>query len=275
MPIITLTSDYGNLDHRVSAIKGSILQLNPDARIIDITHEIGAYNLIQTAYILRNAYAHFPKESVHIVSVDSFFHKDRKNLLVKMDGHYFITADNGLMSLTFFDQKPEAIYEITINNRFDDEVKFASVDIFVPVAAHLTKGGLPELIGRKINHYKCTTFAKPHFNEPEKMLIGEVMYIDNFGNCVTNISKLIFDKTMVNFNNFEINIRNILLKNINRKYTDIVTDWEKENEYHGKASALFNGQDLLEITIYKGTKNNGANSLFGLKVGDKVYIQFE
>jgi len=73
MPIITLTSDYGNLDHRVSAIKGSILQLNPDARIIDITHEIGAYNLIQTAYILRNAYAHFPKESVHIVSVDSFF----------------------------------------------------------------------------------------------------------------------------------------------------------------------------------------------------------
>lgn len=119
MPIITLTSDYGNLDHRVSAIKGSILQLNPDARIIDITHEIGAYNLIQTAYILRNAYAHFPKESVHIVSVDSFFHKDRKNLLVKMDGHYFITADNGLMSLTFFDQKPEAIYEITINNRFE------------------------------------------------------------------------------------------------------------------------------------------------------------
>ena len=71
MPIITLTSDYGNLDHRVSAIKGSILQLNPDARIIDITHEIGAYNLIQTAYILRNAYAHFPKESVHIVSVDN------------------------------------------------------------------------------------------------------------------------------------------------------------------------------------------------------------
>ena len=275
MPIITLTSDYGHLDHRVSAIKGSILQLNPDARLIDISHEIGAYNLVQTAYIVRNAYAHFPKESVHIISVDSFFHKDRKNLLVKADGHYFITSDNGLLSLVFYDQKPEAIYEITINNRFDDDVKFASVDIFVPVAAHLTNGGLPELIGRKIKNYKNITFPKPYFNENEKMLIGEVMYIDNFGNCVTNISKNLFDKTAVNFQNFEINIRNILLKNINRKYTDIVTDWEKENEYHGKASALFNGQDLLEITIYKGTKNNGANSLFGLKVGDKVYIQFE
>ena len=275
MPIITLTSDYGNLDHRVSAIKGSILQLNPDARIIDITHEIGAYNLIQTAYILRNAYAHFPKESVHIVSVDSFFHKDRKNLLVKADGHYFISADNGLLSLIFHDIKPEAIYEITINNRFDDEVKFASVDIFAPVAAHLTKGGLPELIGRKIKNYKQISFSKPYFQEAEKMLIGEVMYIDNFGNCVTNITKSLFDKTVVNFSNFEINIRNILLKNIHKKYTDIVTDWQKETDYHGKASALFNEQDLLEITIYKGTKKNGANSLFGLKMGDKIYIQFD
>ena len=84
-----------------------------------------------------------------------------------MDGHYFITADNGLMSLIFFDQnqkpftKSPSIIVLTTN-------KFASVDIFVPVAAHLTKGGLPELIGRKIKEYKCTTFAKPYFNEPEK-----------------------------------------------------------------------------------------------------------
>ena len=275
MPIITLTSDYGNLDHRVPAIKGSILQLNPEARIIDISHEIAPYNLIQCSYIVKNAYSHFPKESIHIISVDSFFHKDRKNLLVKADGHYFISADNGLLSLIFHDIKPEAIYEITINNRFDDEVKFASVDIFAPVAAHLTKGGLPELIGRKIKNYKQISFSKPYFQEAEKMLIGEVMYIDNFGNCVTNITKSLFDKTVVNFSNFEINIRNILLKNIHKKYTDIVTDWEKETDYHGKASALFNEQDLLEITIYKGTKKNGANSLFGLKMGDKIYIQFD
>lgn len=275
MPIITLTSDYGNLDHRVPAIKGSILQLNPEARIIDISHEIAPYNLIQCSYIVKNAYSHFPKESIHIISVDSFFHKDRKNLLVKADGHYFISSDNGLLSLIFHDIKPEAIYEITINNRFDDEVKFASVDIFAPVAAHLTKGGLPELIGRKIKNYKQISFSKPYFQEAEKMLIGEVMYIDNFGNCVTNITKSLFDKTVVNFSNFEINIRNILLKNIHKKYTDIVTDWQKETDYHGKASALFNEQDLLEITIYKGTKKNGANSLFGLKMGDKIYIQFD
>ena len=275
MPIITLTTDFGNLDHSVSAIKGSILQLNSEVRIIDISHEISPYNLIQSSYIVRNAYSHFPKQSVHIISIDSFFHKDRKNLLVKADGHYFITADNGLLSLVFSNIKPEAIYEITINNRFDDDVKFASVDIFAPVAAHLAKGGLPELIGRKITSYKEISFPKPYFNENEKMLIGEVMYIDNFGNCVTNISKNLFDKTAVSYNEFAINIRNILLKNIHKKHTDIVTHWDRETEYHGKASALFNGQDLLEITIYKGTKNNGASSLFGLKMGDKIYIQFE
>ena len=275
MPIITLTSDYGTVDHRVAAIKGNILQLNSEAKIIDISHQIGAYNLLQTAYIVRNAYVNFPKESIHIISVDSFFHKDRKNILVKADGHYFISADNGLLSLIFYDVKPEAIYEITINNRFDDNVKFASVDIFAPVAAHISNGGLPELIGRKIKEYKEIIFPKPYFNEAEKIMIGEVMYIDNFGNCVTNIPRVLFEKTAVNFENHEINIRNILLKNIHRKYTDIVTDWEKETEYHGKASAIFNEQDLLEITIYKGTNRNGANSLFGLKVGDKIYIQFE
>lgn len=275
MPIITLTSDYGTVDHRVAAIKGNILQLNPDCKIVDITHHIGAYNLLQTAYIIRNAYVNFPKDSIHIISVDSFYHKDRKNLLVKADGHYFIAADNGLLSLVFYDLKPEAIYEITINNRFDDEVKFTSVDIFAPVAAHLCNGGLPELIGRKINDYKDIIFPKPYFNEKENIVIGEVMYIDNFGNCVTNVPRIFFEKTAVNFKNFEINIRNTLLKNIHRKYTDVVTDWENESEYHGKASAIFNEQDLLEITIYKGTNKNGANTLFGLKLGDKIYIQFE
>lgn len=275
MPVITLTSDYGMLDHRVAAIKGSLIQLNPNSNIVDISHEITAYNLLQTAYILRNSYFNFPKESIHIVSVDSFFHKDRKNLLVKADGHYFIVADNGLMSLVFHDQKPEAIYEITINNRFDDDVKFASTDIFAPVAAHLSNGGLPELIGRKIKNYKEIKLPVSSFNEPEKMLIGEVMYIDQFGNCVTNISKTSFDKTAVAYKNFEINIRNIFLKNINRKYTDIITDWKKETDYIGKASAIFNAQELLEITIYKGNHKSGANSLFGLKVGDKIYIQFD
>ena len=82
MAVITLTSDFGLLDYRVSAIKGSIAQLDDNVKVIDITHEIDAYNLMQTAYIVRNAYRYFPKGSVHIISVDSFYRKEIKTLLL-------------------------------------------------------------------------------------------------------------------------------------------------------------------------------------------------
>ena len=142
MGVITFTSDYGLVDHRVPSVKSKILSLNEAVNIIDILHQIQAYNLLQTAYVVRNSYGNFPLGTVHIISVDSFFTKDRKLILYKTNGHYFIAADNGLLSLIFYDIKPEAVYEITLNNRFDDEVKFTSTDIFAPAAVHLHNGGL-------------------------------------------------------------------------------------------------------------------------------------
>ncbi|WP_419870694.1 SAM hydrolase/SAM-dependent halogenase family protein [Chryseobacterium sp. CT-SW4] len=274
MSIITLTSDFGNLDYRVSAIKGKILSLNPEVRIIDITHQIQAYNLIQTSYIIRNAYKYFPKGTIHILSVDSFFNKSRKNILYQAGGSYFIAADNGLLSLIFFDVKPEAIFEITLNNRFDDIVNFTSTDVFVPVAVHLANGGLPEVIGRKIKSAKQLSFPKPVYNESEKMIIGEVMYIDNFGNIISNINKELFDTISKGFENFTIKFRNLSLSKIFQSHTEVVADWERETEYHGQSAAIFNDSQLLELTIYKGSKKNGAKTLFGLNVGENIYIEF-
>jgi S-adenosylmethionine hydrolase len=274
MSIITLTSDFGNLDYRVSAVKGKILSLNPEVNIIDITHEIQAYNLIQTSYIVRNAYKHFPKGSIHIVSVDSFYHKSRRNILYKADGSYFLAADNGLLSLIFFDIKPEAIYEITLNNRFDDIINFTSTDIFVPAAVHLANGGLPEVIGRKIKNVKELLFPKPVYNEAEKMIIGEVMYIDNFGNIISNINKDFFEAAGKGHENFTIKFRNLSLSKVFSSHTEVVSDWQRETEFHGQSAAIFNDSQLLELTIYKGSKKNGAKSLFGLNVGGNIYIEF-
>lgn len=274
MPVITLTSDYGLTDHRVAAIKGSIAALKSSAEVTDISHEIQAYNLLQTAYIVRNAYPYFPKNSIHIISVDSFFRKERKAVLYEADGHYFIAADNGVLSLIFFDIKPSGIFEITFNNRFDDEVKFTSTDIFVPAAVHLSNGGLPEIIGRKFDDPKQLLFPRAVYSESEKMIIGEIMYIDNFGNLVTNISRKFFEKNMAAYSNFIIKFRNLALSNIFNNYTDFVTDWERENEYHGKSTAIFNDVGLLELCIYKGNKNNGAKTLFGMNVGEKIFIEF-
>ncbi|AZB17063.1 hypothetical protein EG352_04375 [Chryseobacterium indologenes] len=274
MSIITLTSDFGNLDYRVAAVKGSILSLNPEVNIIDITHDIQAFNLIQTSYIVRNAYKYFPKGSIHILAVDSFYHKSRKNILYKSDGSYFLAADNGLLSLIFFDIKPEAIYELTLNNRFDDVIDFTSTDIFVPAAVHLANGGLPEVIGRKIDTVKQLMFPRAVYNESEAMIIGEVTYIDNFGNIISNIHKDFFENISKGYNSFTIKFRNLSLSRIFSSHTEVVSDWERETEFHGQSAAIFNDSQLLELTIYKGSKKNGAKSLFGLNVGENIYIEF-
>ena len=274
MSVITFTSDYGLVDHRVPSVKGKILSLNENVNIIDISHEIQAYNLLQTAYIVRNSYSFFPKGTVHIISVDSFYTKERKCILYDADGHYFIAADNGVLSLIFYDIKPEAVYEITFNNRFDDEVNFTSTDIFAPVAIHLKNGGLPEVIGRKYKTPKQLSFPRPVFSENEKMIIGEIMYIDNFGNVVSNISKKFFEKNAVGFDSFIVKFRNLVLSKIYGQYTEFVNDWTNEHEFHGKSAAIFNDAGLLELTIYKGNSQNGAKTLFGLKVGEKIYIEF-
>jgi len=275
MPVITLTSDYGLVDHRVASMKGKILSWSEEVKVVDITHNITAYNLLQTAYIVRNAYKFFPEGSIHIIAVDSFYHKSRKNIIAKVDGHYFISADNGITNLMFFDIKPEAVYEITLNNRFDDKVIFPATEIFVPAAMHLYKGGLPEVIGRKIKSIKDVSFPRAIYNEAEKMIIGEVMYIDNFGNVVSNISRKFFEKYAAISEKFTVKFRNIVSSKVFDQYTDLVTDWDREQEAHGKSSVIFNDAELLEITIYKGNVSNGASTLFGMSTGEKIYVEFE
>jgi len=273
MSIITLTTDLGTKDHKVASIKGSILSLEKNVPIVDITHHIEPHDIIQTAYIVRNSYSHFPKGSIHIIAVDCFYHKDRKFLVLEANGHYFIMPDNGLFSLIFPDIKPEKIYEISHNASDDDRI-FTPIDIFVPVAVHLHKGNDTKLIGKQIKSIKEVVFPKPNYNEAQKMIAGEIVYIDHFGNAVSNISKEIFEKHLSGNQNFKIKFRECSMKNIVKKHTDIITDWEKENLFLAKELALFNEADLLEIAMYKGSKTNGAAPLMGLNIGEKIYVEF-
>ena len=272
MSLITLTTDYGYTDYRVAAIKGRILSLSPEARIVDISHEIQAYNLQQTAYTVGNAYHFFPKGSIHVISVDSFFHKDRKCVIYKADDHYFIAADNGVLSLIFADIQPDAVYEITYNTRFDDVVNFTTLDVFAPAAVHLQNGGLPEVIGRR--YLTPRELSLPKSGTTDNLIFGEVLYIDNFGSIISNISKTFFEENIKGYEGFTIKFRNLALSRIYKSYTDIVTDWNLETEYHGKPVAIFNSAGLLELTIYKGNITNGAKTLFGLKVGERIYVEF-
>lgn len=275
MSIITLTTDFGITDHRVAAIKGNLLTLDKQINIVDITHNIQPYNLLQTSYIVRNAYKHFPKNTVHIISIDSLYHSQKKLLLCFVNDQYFLVADNGLIHLIFFDIKPDAVYEININNRFDDEVKCSILDIFVPVAHHITRGGVPEIIGKKISITKELSLPKAQILENENMIAGEVIYIDHYGNVVSNITKAFFDSINIGNSAYTIKFRNINIKKIQSHQTDFITNYEQESKYQGKQFAVFNDAGYLEICIYKGNEKNGAKTLLGLDVGENIYIEFQ
>ena len=140
MAIITLTSDYGNRDYFTAAIKGALLSETPNAQIIDISHEISPFNIQEAAYILKNAYVHFPKGTIHMIGIDSEASTNKLHIACKFDGHYFIGADTGIFSLMFPHIKAEQIF--FSNNTLKVLVAhIAYIQIFSSKEQHLFKTG--------------------------------------------------------------------------------------------------------------------------------------
>ena len=136
MPIITLTTDLGLKDHYVASVKGAILSQIPDINIVDITHNIDAFNISQTAYVIRNCYKNFPAGSIHILGVDAELSIDNSHLAVFAGGHYFIGTDNGTFSLLFDELKAEKIVQLNISQN-TDSLTFPIKDVFVVAACHI------------------------------------------------------------------------------------------------------------------------------------------
>lgn len=272
MPVITLTTDFGNRDYRVALIKGSLLSGDESVIISEITHDIRAYDIEQAAFMLRKSYRAFPKGSVHMVAVDCLFHPQQKNLIYKVNEHYFLTADNGFISLLHPEFELEEVYEITYNNRFDDVVEFTPRDIFVPAALHLIKGGIPEIVGRKFTApVRLSTLNAAY---KDKFIAGQVVHVDGFGNVCSNISREKFEEYQRVYPKFLIRFRNHTMKKIHHSYADFIPDWYKEKDFHGKPMAQFSEDGFLEILMYKGSSQNGASSLLGLKEGEHINIEF-
>ena len=276
MSIITLITDFGNKDHFVAKIKGYIYSNFDKALIIDISNDVSPFNIMEAAYILENAYKSFPEKSVHIIDVDSEKTMEKKHIVVCLDNHFFISADNGVLSILAQKINPEKIFEITIDDELDKID--SSTKIFSKVACHLAKGGKPELIGKKITLIKSVKNLKPFINEDLTQIIASVIYIDNFGNVITNLKKNLFEEIRKG-RQFEISARNYKFKKIYKKYTDIVNyeiDINQRND-EGKGMVVFNSNELLQISIYRSNPQNvgTAASLMGLKIYDSVTVSFK
>lgn len=268
MSIITLTSDCGTKDFFISAIKGAILsELNiNDVQIIDISHEITPFHLAECAYIVKNAYNSFPKNSIHIIAIDTEKQKNKRHIAVYIDGHYFITSDSGVLSLIFPKIKATEIVEIDIGGEYETEL-FPTKDVFVKVACHIIRGGTLSVIGHKIDTFKSFKNLLPVEINDGKSLTGEVIYIDRFGNIITNVEKDLFQQ-IKGERDFIIYLpRGKEVNQICKTYSDVAD---------GKALILFNSSKLLEVAINRADKNaeSGASTLLGIKEGDQIIIDF-
>jgi hypothetical protein len=261
-PVITLTTDFGLKDPFVGLIKGVILGINPEARIIDITHNIQRHNIYEAMQVLKMSYKYFPATTIHVAVVDPGVGSNRRPLLVATDDYYFIGPDNGIFSAVYEDARSGIlkVVHITASHYFlpMSGSTFHGRDIFAPVAAWLSKGRNCEKFGEEIHDYCRISMPGPVFNE--NTITGEVVSIDNFGNAITNITK---DHVASHFGGISISDITVNIANVE---SPIVNYYAKgrENQLH----ALINSFGHLELFVF----GNSAAEKFKMEIGDKVTV---
>lgn len=281
MSIITLTTDYGLKDHFVGSVKGKILTEFSEAQIVDISHNIDPFNTSEASYIITAAYNNFPKGTIHLIGVDIEKSKENRHLAMLFEDHYFICADNGILSLLLQNNKPQKVVEINIHEHLINNP--TDIDAFVKVACHLAKAGRLNDVGTEISDIKEITELQSIVSDDQNTIKGYVIYIDNFGNVVTNISRKMFAEIGKN-RPFKVILseksKQRIKGNITQifdKYSDVANSGNYEiKNYEGTKLAIFNERGFLEIAIFRSNPSafGSAKSLLGLGYRDLILIEF-
>ncbi len=275
MAIITLTTDFGLKDHFVGAVKGAIYGALEAVKIVDISHQISPFHITQAAYIIQNAYQSFPAGSIHIIGVDSELTPETNHIAIKLEDHYFICANNGIMSLIIRDIIPQELVEINIHDHIT--TNFTVMDVFVNVASHIARGGTLGVIGKPLKEIKPLKGMQPIIHKSEKRIMGNVIYVDNYGNVVSNITKKLFEDVGKG-RPFKVKARGTEINAIHNTYSEAINfKLDKDlREEDGKKLAIFNSGGYLELAIYKSNPATvgSAASLFGLNYKDTITINF-
>jgi hypothetical protein len=188
-PIITLTTDFGTNDHFVGVMKGVILDIVPEAEIVDICHSVQAFDVLDGALTISQAYSYFPNRTVHIVVVDPGVGTARRPILASSDKYHFVAPDNGVLSLVYARESRMHVRHITAEHYFLQPVSktFHARDIFSPVAAYLAKEVDSQKFGDELDEYVRFSAPKPKAVEANRIR-AVVLKVDKFGNMITNIT---------------------------------------------------------------------------------------
>lgn len=275
MSIITLTTDFGIKDHFVGALKGKIISEFADANIIDISHHVDLFNVSEASYIIGAAYNSFPKGTVHLIGVDAELTKENRHIAMQWNDHFFVCADNGILSMLTQKIVPQKIVEINIHDRLPQGS--TDMDVFVTTACHLAKGGSLSVIGREITTIREINELQAVVATDRNSIKGYVVYIDHFGNCVTNISSKLI-KEVARGRDYDIKFSIKTIKSTKSGYSDFpVNDRFSLKDYEGEKLAIFNEAGFLEIAIYRSNPLTvgTAKTLLGLKFRDVINVVFK
>lgn len=268
MSTISLITDFGFRDNFVGVIKAVILKINPDVNIVDISHGVKPQDIQEAAFLLKSSFRYFPYQTVHLVVVDPGVGSDRKKILLKTKNYFFIGPDNGVFAPALADEPPLEIIEITNQRYFlkPTSSTFHGRDIFAPVAAYLTRildkkrvlhgQGKISNFGKRVKSLK--DLRLPEARVKSLNLTGEIIYIDHFGNLVSNIDKDTLDNFIKN-KKYKICIKNKTINKLSHGYSE---------GSHLQPFALVDSFNYLEIAINGGSASN----YLGVDKGTKINI---
>jgi hypothetical protein len=261
--IITLTTDFGMKDPWVGAVKGVILSINPDATIVDISHEVPSQEILAASFVLSRACPYYPDGTIHVAVVDPGVGTERRPLLIETERHFFIGPDNGIFSQVLKSEKVRRVIELDNSDYFltDVSATFHARDIFAPVAAHLSRGVKPQELGTLVED--PLVLDLPEVVVTPDIIKGEVMYIDKFGNLITNIKETDI-LVMQERGKIEIDVRWRTIHGLVESYT------EGDNEHRvNEAVAIIGSFGFLEIAVFK----ESAAFTLGVEIGEKIDIR--
>jgi S-adenosyl-L-methionine hydrolase (adenosine-forming) len=256
-PIITLTTDFGYTDPFVGIMKGVIFCITPNTQIVDLSHGIPPQDIRAAALTLAASVDYFAKGTIHVAVVDPGVGSERRAIVAESAGHYFVGPDNGVFSLALQGKESSRIVELS-NEAYHLQPTsrtFHGRDVFAPVAAHLARGVPLGEFGAPLKD--CAHLPWPPAERAGESILGEILYIDSFGNLFTNIRE--HDLRGAAPEKVHVRLGGISIRGVSRNYA---------TEQNGTCIALINSWGLVEIAIYKDSAARRTES----KIGDKVRI---
>jgi S-adenosylmethionine hydrolase len=257
--IVTLLTDFGIRDHYVAAVKGVLLSINPSLRLIDITHEISPQNIGEGAFVLGSSFKYFPEGTIHLAVVDPGVGGNRQGLAAATEGHFFVGPDNGLFDWAFSFEPPRQVVALeNLAYRLPQpSFVFHGRDIFAPAAGHLSTGIALEELGPSVS-YKRRLPDRLVFRE-QKELQGEIIYIDRFGNLISNI-EIPPSARDRHLQGLEVYLGSLQL---------LVGPSTYEEGPTLRPFALIGSSNLLEVSV----RNGSAHQVTGCSVGTSVMVR--